>query len=230
MADRRRDALPTANALSGRIVRAYPLAMDSEVKRIGRPPGATGAETFERIRSEGARLLAERGYGEMSLRDLAAQVGISAGSLYNYITSKQELLFLLLDEHMSLALATMRDALQATGGDPAAKLKSFIETHIEFHTHRPYEAAICLSELRSLTRVHRDEILRQRDAYEKILEDILRQGQLAGAFRVGDLRIETLAIFGMITGVLGWYRPGGRLGSKQISELIVRLLLRGLQP
>lgn len=204
--------------------------MDTPTRKIGRPPGVAGEETFERIRREGARLLAEKGYGDMSLRDLAARVGLSAGSLYNYITGKQELLFLLLEEHMRLALAAEHEALARSSDGPDEQLRTFVYTHIDFHTSRPNEANICISELRSLTGECRQKIVSQRDAYEKVLEDILRHGQLSGAFRIGDLRVETQVILGMITSVLAWYRPGGRLNKNKISALVCTLLLEGLRP
>lgn len=42
---------------------------------------------------EAAReLMAEHGYGAMSMRQLAARVGLQPGSLYHYVASKQDLL------------------------------------------------------------------------------------------------------------------------------------------
>ena len=48
---------------------------------------------MEAIRKAGLRLIFEHGYAAMSLRQLAAEVGIQSGSLYNHISTKQELLF-----------------------------------------------------------------------------------------------------------------------------------------
>ncbi len=43
-----------------------------------------------------SRLFKERGYNAISMRDLAAEMGIKAASLYNHISSKQEILGLII--------------------------------------------------------------------------------------------------------------------------------------
>ena len=63
---------------------------------MARTIGSYGPKTLEAIRKAGLRLIFEHGYEAMSLRQLAAEVGIQAGSLYNHIATKQELLFVLI--------------------------------------------------------------------------------------------------------------------------------------
>src|SRR5271154_5075996 len=63
-----------------------------------RTPGSNGAETWRNLRSAAIRLLSEHGYEAMNLRMLAKTIGVQVGSLYNYIESKQQLLFWLLKE------------------------------------------------------------------------------------------------------------------------------------
>ena len=60
---------------------------------MARTVGSNGPKTMEAIRKAGLRLIHSQGYEAMSLRQLAAEVGIQAGSLYNHITTKQDLLF-----------------------------------------------------------------------------------------------------------------------------------------
>ena len=54
--------------------------------------------TLRNLRTAAIQLMSEHGYGAMNLRMLAKKVGIQASSLYNYIESKQQLLFLLCEE------------------------------------------------------------------------------------------------------------------------------------
>ena len=197
--------------------------------KTGRPAGLSGAETMRAIRAEGARLIHEHGYAGMSLRDLADRVGIKASSLYNHIDSKQQLLFLLIEHHMRLALQGVDAALAEAGGDAEARLRLFVDFHIGFHTGRPVEAAICLSELRCLEGENRRAIVALRDAYEARLSRIIEDGVAAGAFRVADARLATLSILGAITGVLTWYRPGGRLDPTAIATAYGDFLVDGLR-
>ena len=197
--------------------------------KTGRPAGLSGAETMRAIRAEGARLIHEHGYAGMSLRDLADRVGIKASSLYNHIDSKQQLLFLLIEHHMRLALQGVDAALAEAGGDATARLRAFVDFHIRFHTGHPVEAAICLSELRCLEGENRRAVVALRDAYEARLSRIIRDGAAAGTFRVADARLATFSILGAITGVLTWYRPGGRLDPAVIAAAYGDLLVDGLR-
>ena len=197
--------------------------------KTGRPAGLSGAETMRAIRAEGARLIHEHGYAGMSLRDLADRVGIKASSLYNHIDSKQQLLFLLIEHHTRLALEGVDAALAEAGGDATARLRAFVGFHIRFHTGHPMDAAICLSELRCLEGENRQAIVALRDAYEARLSRIIEDGVAAGAFRVLDARLATLAVLGAITGVLTWYRAGGRLDPAAIATAYGDLFVDGLR-
>ena len=58
-------------------------------------------ETTEKlIRRAAVSMIAQHGFKSASLRKVAEEVGIQAGSLYNYISSKDEFLFRLLKEHL----------------------------------------------------------------------------------------------------------------------------------
>src|SRR5215510_14723697 len=75
----------------------WPLSKDPMARTIG----SSGPKTMEAIRKAGLRLIFEHVYAAMSLRQLAAEVGIQAGSLYNHISTKQELLFDLIQDHIN---------------------------------------------------------------------------------------------------------------------------------
>jgi AcrR family transcriptional regulator len=61
--------------------------------RAGRPSRANGRATRAAVREKAIELFYQYGYRNASLRTLAEQVGLQAGSLYNHMTNKQELLF-----------------------------------------------------------------------------------------------------------------------------------------
>lgn len=66
----------------------------------GRPRGTTaqGVETRRRLYETATRLIAERGWQQTTLRDVAAEAGVSVGLLYRYFPSKQAVVLALYDE------------------------------------------------------------------------------------------------------------------------------------
>jgi AcrR family transcriptional regulator len=196
---------------------------------MARTIGSYGPKTLEAIRKAGLRLIYEHGYEAMSLRQLAAEVGIQPGSLYNHINTKQDLLFDLVQEHVKELLRQLDLALE--GKDhPASRLRAFVAFHVTYHMTRKREVFIANSELRSLEPKHYEAVVALRSAYEQRLSDILADGVAEGVFEVVDNQVATFAILALLTGLCTWYRPGGRLTREAIIAAHEKLVLSGVTP
>jgi AcrR family transcriptional regulator len=179
---------------------------------MARTTGSHAGITGPKIREAALRLFAQRGYAAVSMRSIAAEVGVQAGALYNYTPDKQSLLFELMRSHLEALLAAATPA----EGDPLAQLQQFVAFHIRFHADRPDAVFIAYMELRNLEPANFAEIEALRRRYEDRLEQILRDGAAQGVFEVADSKIVTLAIIAMLTGVNTWFRQGGRLSLDQV--------------
>ena len=196
---------------------------------MARTIGSYGPKTMEAIRKAGLRLIFEHGYEAMSLRQLAAEVGIQAGSLYNHISTKQELLFDLIQDHINELLRQLDRALKDKQ-EPNDRLRAFVAFHVTYHMSRKREVFIANSELRSLEPKNYEAIVALRGAYERQLEEILEQGVEEGVFEVVDIQVATFAIIALLTGLCTWYRPGGRLTREAIVDAHEKLVLSGVVP
>lgn len=184
---------------------------------MARTAGSHSDITGPRVSDAALRLFARHGYAAVSMRQIAKEVGVQAGALYNYTPDKQTLLFDLLKGHMDDLLAA-RAALGTTDR-PEERLESFTRFHIEFHLERPEAVFISYMELRNLTPENFSTIEDLRRSYEGELEAILRDGRDQGVFNVPDTKITTLAIIAMLTGVNTWYRSGGRLSRTEVETI-----------
>lgn len=180
---------------------------------MARTAGSHAGITGPKVRKAALRLFAQKGYAAVSMRAIAAEVGVQAGALYNYTPDKQSLLFDLMRGHMEELLA---QADFGEGGDPLDQLRRFVAFHIRFHADRPDEVFIAYMELRNLEPENFAQIEALRRRYEDRLEAILRHGAEQGVFAVEDSKIMTLAIIAMLTGVNTWFRSGGRLSLDQV--------------
>src|SRR2546421_9466143 len=171
---------------------------------MARTIGSHGPKTMEAIRRAGLRLIFEHGYAAMSLRQLAAEVGVQPGSLYNHISTKQELLFHLVQDHINELLRQLDRALQGKVR-PVEKLRAFVAFHVTYHMTKKREVFIANSELRSLEPKNYEEIVALRGAYEQRLAEILSEGVAEGEFEVVDIQVATFAILALLTGLTTWY-------------------------
>ncbi|MEL6649109.1 MAG: TetR/AcrR family transcriptional regulator, partial [Pseudomonadota bacterium] len=173
--------------------------------------------TGPRLRDAARSLFAIFGYAAVSMRQIAADVGVQAGALYNYTPDKQSLLFDLMKAHMDELLIAYDDAMQP--GAPLDQLEQFVSFHIRYHAARPEAVFIAYMELRNLTDENFAEIEALRRSYEARLEDILKAGVADGAFDVSDTRVAAMALIAMLTGVNTWFREGGRLSMDDVEAL-----------
>jgi len=171
--------------------------------------------TGPRIRAVALRLFAQHGFAAVSMRQIAREVGVQAGALYNYTPDKQTLLFELMQAHMRELLRAVPDV---SGKGALDRLERFVRFHIAFHHERPDAVFIAYMELRNLEPENFAHIEALRRRYETVLEDILGAGSAEDLFAVCDTRITTLAVIGMLTGVTTWFRAGGRLSLSAVQD------------
>lgn len=193
---------------------------------MARTQGSHSGITGPRIRKAALSLFARQGYAAVSMRQIAAEVGVQAGALYNYTPDKQSLLYQLMHDHMQHLLSTF-DALEAAP-DPTEALRRFVGFHIRFHLERPDEVFISYMELRNLTPANFAVIERLRREYEDKLERILKAGNLSGQFSIADTKIATLAVIAMLNGVMTWYRVQGRLSLDQVEGVYWDMVRRSV--
>jgi len=190
-------------------------------------PPAAPSTTAETITAAAVDLFYEHGYEATTLRQIAAQVGIQVGSLYNHISSKEELLFSIMSGIIEELLAELESGLEGIDA-PVDRLRAAVGVHVFFHTARAREVFIGNSELRSLDPAKRKVVVRLRDRYETVFAGILEEGVAAGVFEISDLKLTTYAVLAMLTQPASWYQPGGRLDLDKIAEVYGDLILRSL--
>ncbi|WP_378943595.1 TetR/AcrR family transcriptional regulator [Mesorhizobium sp. ANAO-SY3R2] len=192
---------------------------------MARTAGSDGERTEAAIRDAAVQLIARHGFEAVTMRQLAAEVGVQAAALYRYFPTKEDLLFTLLREHMQALLATWEHA-RPDIDDPVAQLTAFVANHIRFHVERRHATHVSNMELRSLSRDNLTSILKLRTAYEKELRAILRDGAETGELEVDDTGLTAMAIIQMITGVIVWFRPDERLSVDEVTATYLAMTMR----
>lgn len=168
------------------------------------------------LRSAAIQLLAERSYQGMNLRLLASKLRLQAGSLYNYIDSKQQLLFWLMKDSTEKLLREF-DTTIASIGDPAQQMHKFVAFHVGYHISNRKEASVLMTEMRSLVPQNYRAVKQLQRIYTDKVQAIVERGAAAGEFALQDPQIATFVLLQMLTSVARWYSPRGRL---TVGELI----------
>ena len=194
---------------------------------MARTAGSHSDITGPRIEKAALRLIARHGFAAVSMRQIAKDVGVQAGALYDYIPDKQTLLARLMIGHME-DLLRASEALCASG--PLARLEEFVRFHIDQNRHRADEVFVAYMELRNLTDDNFTKVETLRRAYEAKLEAILKDGAAEGVFDVPDTAIATRALIAMLNGVNTWFREGGALSLDEVQALYWDMVRKAVRP
>jgi AcrR family transcriptional regulator len=181
-----------------------------------RKPGSRGPETLRSLRSAAIQLLAERGYQGMNLRLLASKLGLHAGSLYNYIESKQQLLFWLMKDATEKLLHGF-ERMIAEIPDPADQMRKFVAYHVAHHIANRKESSVLMTEMHHLTPQNNRAVKQLQRQYTDEVQAIVERGAALGEFNLPDVRIATFVLLQMLTSVAQWYSHRGRL---TVDELV----------
>lgn len=190
-------------------------------------PSATAAlrcANFEERRDRAMALFAEKGFGQVSMRELAAHVGLTAGSLYHHFPSKQDLLYDLIEELYEELHATLDLGRRALArGKPV--LATLIAAHWQLHGERPLQFRLAERDFCCLTGEQQTRLAALRERYEAgLLRLIAPQARVSG---------EALAATGHVLATLLNQLPGVLRG-RALSEaeglgLMESLVLGGIE-
>ena len=186
-------------------------------------------QAIEEVASD---LFRERGYAATSIRDIARALSVQGASLYSHVTSKEDVLWAIVDRAASrFEAAADRAELAADArrpGDPAEAIAGLVRAHVEVLTANVDEAGVFVHEWRALGPQRRAAILERRDAYEQRFRRRIAEGIAVGAFAMTDPAIASGAILSTVNGVATWYDPAGRLPGDRIADHLVDLAMRML--
>jgi TetR/AcrR family transcriptional regulator, cholesterol catabolism regulator len=197
-------------------------------KKRGRGSTVARGARYSELISTALDMFAERGYEHTSIEDIADRLGILKGSLYHYITSKEDLLVNIMSDGMA-RLQPVIDDIHALEEPPEAKLRIFLERYTVHAIEQRWMNRIFASDFRSLDRKNQRDIVAQRDEYDRFLTALIEDAQADGSVRPDiDARVTASAVFGMINSTYQWYKPSGPKTAAQLAELFRSILLDGL--
>jgi AcrR family transcriptional regulator len=157
-----------------------------------------------------ARLFGARGYADTSLRDIAADAGMKAGSLYYHFASKEELATDVLRIGVERVHQAVTDRIEALG--EGARLRQRIEGAIAAHLETLWlESDFTVAHIRCIHSVPTGVQERLRDVrrnYEKVWRDLIDEAARTSALpRGADPNSVRLAILGALNWSLEWFDP-----------------------
>ena len=159
----------------------------------------------------------ENGYASASLQDVADIVGVNKGSLYHYISSKEELLFRICAESHAQASEIMKEALDSTD-DPIEQLRCYLTRIARWYLDNIERVTIYFNEGRWLTGERHEEVRRQGREFHAFVRSLVDKARIEDRVRVSvDPRLAAQLILGGLNSFSTWYRRDGLYSTEEIA-------------
>lgn len=148
----------------------------------------------------GLSLFIQKGYSGTTIKDIAGAVGMSAGLMFHYFASKEELYL----ELLSLGIDGPMSSVQPTQMEPMALFEETAKRILDFIQTQPFVAKMFVFMHQAYYSDDVPASVKQRligfDVYTPTMQ-IIRQGQENGSIRKGDPLALSIAFWSAIQGI-----------------------------
>jgi AcrR family transcriptional regulator len=135
-----------------------------------------------------SQLIKERGFGAISVNEVAERASLSVGGLYRHIGTKSDLLEMVCDEINLGLLEDMKEAAAAERG-AAAKLEAAIRVYWLRHWDSSAAILVTYREYPSFSAEAKKRYREEEKRLAEFLADIIRAGTISEEFREADDRL-----------------------------------------
>lgn len=170
----------------------------------------TSTNARQRVLDAAAERFVVQGYAATTLRQIAGDVGIKAGSIYHYFASKEELFGAVLEQGIGVMIDAFETAARdlSSRAEPRERLGAHVRAHLgALFEHGPFTANHVTAFFTAPPEV-RAEVIPHRDAYESRWSTLLDALQATGSIRAElDTRLLRLTLFGAMNWSIEWFDP-----------------------
>lgn len=176
------------------------------VKRLGRPPASDSGDTRRRILDIGRTAFATGGYDASTNRELATEVGITAGALYHYFGSKLDLYLAVHEDVQAMVYGRFNEAVERHEGF-LDKFEAVLDTAHEMNRQDPTLAGF-VGVVRSDMRRHPEidaalkaHAERRDDFFVRLVDDGVAAGEIERKDRLIVIEFVRIVLIGLTDGV-----------------------------
>jgi TetR/AcrR family transcriptional regulator len=168
----------------------------------------------------------KRGFAQTSLDDIAQNLGVTKAALYYYFPTKSALVAACFDRAMKVANDSLATA-KRDGRDGREKLILMLRRYLKTMIGELNESLL-LTEEHALTPSDRAKLIEQRDAFERELRAVVKDGIRDGSIVPCDPKLAVFVVLGAIHWVPKWFSLKGPWTDAQVAVAISAILDRML--
>lgn len=174
-----------------------------------------------------SKLFIKKGYFRTSMREISKASGLTIGNLYDYITKKEDVLYLVFDVFHSMWVRRLEEEGVFEIEDPVKQLEIAVQKMLELVNHHRDMILLMYTESKLLPRVFLKIILEKESGLVQCFEKLLRRGIEKEVFKIEDpfLLANIIVYLLSIEPLRGWNLKG-RYKAEEIDKHIIEFIKR----
>lgn len=174
-----------------------------------------------------AKLFREKGYNAISMRDLAENLNIKASSLYNHISSKQEILAIIVMDVAESFTKHMTETVPE-GISSTKKLEKIIQMHVDITIEKTDFLACMNTDWMNMEAKNLNAYIEMRDGYEQHFREIIIEGMKSGELQRRNPEIVLFSLLSTLRTLYLWYSKNKKFNKTILKNDIQQNLLKGI--
>jgi AcrR family transcriptional regulator len=185
-------------------------------------------QSKHRVFEVAAEVFHKKGYDNTSMSDVATAAGLTKAGLYHHVSSKESLLYTVLDSGLDLTHSYVMEPLESIA-EPLERLMTMIDLHLRLVLEeRNLEVTGLLHECKSLSPGDRTRINRRKKEYvrmtTKLVADVVKKHDIKNV----NPKLAAFALLGMLNWTYQWYKPNGSNAREEIVRTFQQIFVQGI--
>jgi len=172
-----------------------------------------------------SKLFIKKGYHKTSMREISKATGLTIGNLYDYITKKEDVLYLVFDVFHSTWVNQLEEEKVFEIEDSIEQLKTAIKKMLELVSEYRDMVLLMYTESKTLPKYFLKIILEKESGLVECFEKILKRGVEKGVFNIKDpFLLANIIVYLLSLEPLRGWNLKKRYNVEEINELIIGLI------
>ncbi len=176
------------------------------------------------ILDSAAALFAKVGYPNAKMQDIAKACGASKSMLYHYFSTKDDLLFDMLREHLEKVITGVEE-VNTLAGSNKDRFEAFVQVFAQKSAQSRRRHVSAMNDVKFLPKSMQAPLIELETKVTDLVAALLQQ--LNPGLPEHVYKPYTMLLIGMLNWTDTWYKPSGKIKPQELCDRISHLFLRG---
>lgn len=159
-------------------------------------------ETAERILRVASKMFAEKGFANVSVREICRETGTTAPVIYYYFGSKKGLFDAVARKQISMDFFIQKLSTASSAADPIKGLDSFISTYLSSFPEHTFDIGLYVRDTATLDKHSAQMVFEYLEKINAIASGLVERGMAQRVFRKTDPTLAAECLLGMLNRVI----------------------------